>query len=259
VAVEGTTKNYGWVKPVIQGSPSTWGGFLNTDLDAIDALVFANQQGISPVGQGALWFTNTPPANWLLCQGQSLPHQSGGAYEALFAVIGYQFGGSGANFNLPNLQGRFPFGVTSPALPGAAGGAFAVTLATANLPAHAHPITDVAHNHTINQSVHGHGDPGHTHGVNDPGHAHTVPRVLLGSGVNIEPGSGFNQVTDSGTTSNASNISIQAAGTGIQPANANISLNASGTGLSTTQSIGSGAAFNVVPPYITINFIIRYQ
>jgi hypothetical protein len=41
--VETTTKNYAWVKPEIQHSPATWGGFLNNDLDSIDALVFANQ------------------------------------------------------------------------------------------------------------------------------------------------------------------------------------------------------------------------
>ena len=50
--VESATKNYGWIKPEVQHSPSTWGGFINNNFDAIDALVFANQQAAAPVGGG---------------------------------------------------------------------------------------------------------------------------------------------------------------------------------------------------------------
>jgi microcystin-dependent protein len=251
------TPNYGWTQPDVGGDASVWGTDLNNDLALIDAQVFANEQATVMVGCITMYGGAVAPVNWLLCQGQSLA--TTGIYAALFGIIGYTFGGSGANFNLPNLQGRFPLGVTGAAAP-SSGGNFSNTLALANLPSHAHSITDVAHNHGINQSVHGHGDPGHAHSISDPGHAHNVPRVLLGSGVNIQPGSGFNQVTDEVTSTNASGINAtNAAGTGIQPANANISLNASGTGLSTTNATGSGAAFNVVPPYQTVNFIIRFQ
>ena len=41
--VEQTTQHYNWTKPEITKSASTWGGFLNADLDAIDAQVFTNQ------------------------------------------------------------------------------------------------------------------------------------------------------------------------------------------------------------------------
>lgn len=40
---------------------------------------------------------------WLLCDGRSLLAKD---YLFLFNVIGYSFGGSGANFNLPNPAGR---------------------------------------------------------------------------------------------------------------------------------------------------------
>ena len=46
----------------------------------------------------------TAPAGWLACDGQSL---STTTYAALFAAIGYSWGGSGANFNVPNLMSRF--------------------------------------------------------------------------------------------------------------------------------------------------------
>src|SRR4029077_16102506 len=159
--VETVTAHYGWVKPEIAHSPSTWGGFLNTDLDSIDALLFANQQGLVPIGAIQMFGGATAPANWLLCQGQSLA--TTGTYAALFAVLGYAFGASGANFNLPNLQGKFPQGATT--APGATGGASTVTLAAANLPAHTHTITQVAHTHTATQPPHVHPDPGHAHTI----------------------------------------------------------------------------------------------
>ena len=54
-------------------------------------------------------------------------------------------------------------------------------------------------------------------------------------------------------------VTVNPAGTGLQAANANVSLNASGTGITTTQNAGGGAAHNNLPPYLQINFIIRYQ
>ncbi|MGY6568442.1 MAG: phage tail protein, partial [Salinarimonas sp.] len=67
--------------------------------------------------------------------------------QALFALIGNAYGGSGPNtFNLPNLQGRVPLGVgTMPGgpnfLPGEVGGSLTTTLTVANLPAHIHSAT----------------------------------------------------------------------------------------------------------------------
>lgn len=40
---------------------------------------------------------------WLICDGRSLDKRR---YKKLFAKIGYNFGGSGNNFNLPNMAGK---------------------------------------------------------------------------------------------------------------------------------------------------------
>ena len=255
------TPNYGWVQPEVGASPTTWGAKLNADLALIDAQVYANQQAGSNIGDVKMFAGATAPTNWLICDGSSLA--TTGTYAALFAVIGYAWGGSGANFNLPNLQQKFPLGAGANPL-GESGGAFAVTLATANLPAHAHPITDVLHTHAGSQPAHTHPDPGHTHpasGSQDP-HAHTVPFVATGAGFgSFEPPSPAEGGGSTPTSTAQPNVyvTVGAATTGLQAAQPAITIGNAGTNLSTTQNTGSGAAFNVVPPFAAINFLIRYQ
>ena len=53
----------------------------------------------------------TPPSGFLYCDGSSYGNISnfpaGGQYQDLFNAIGYQYGGSGQNFNVPDLRGEF--------------------------------------------------------------------------------------------------------------------------------------------------------
>ena len=44
-----------------------------------------------------------PNSDWLFCGGQSLAIAD---YQALYNIIGFNYGGSGSNFNLPDLRGR---------------------------------------------------------------------------------------------------------------------------------------------------------
>jgi hypothetical protein len=60
--------------------------------------------GIVPVGSVFYFARTTRPDGYLICNGASL---STTTYSALFAIIGYTFGGSGASFNLPDLRGEF--------------------------------------------------------------------------------------------------------------------------------------------------------
>lgn len=83
------------------------------------------------------------PAGWIQCQGQSLPITGN---QALFAVIGNQFGGDGkTNFNVPDLRGRAAIGAYTGGIPGPAnytqgkaGGAETVVLTAAQVPTHIH-------------------------------------------------------------------------------------------------------------------------
>jgi microcystin-dependent protein len=276
------TPNYGWTQPNIGGDASVWGNELNNDLALIDAQVWSNEQGVAPVGTVVMFAGPTAPANWFLCQGQSL---STTTYAALFNVISYNFGGSGTNFNLPNFVSRFPEGAVS--VGGGSGGAATATLAIANLPSHNHAVTisdpshyhgavnDPGHTHGVNQTGHSHGDPGHTHGASagDSGtHSHGSSLMrFVGSGGTYGINLGPNVNIGNTDPSNAPgvNVTINGANTGIQPANANVSIALAGTGITntsaavtgvtaTTAAVGSATPISTLPPFLNINFIIRY-
>jgi microcystin-dependent protein len=59
----------------------------------------------NPVGTLLDYAGATAPSGYLMCDGRSL--STAGTYAALFAVIGYAYGGSGASFNIPDFRGRF--------------------------------------------------------------------------------------------------------------------------------------------------------
>ena len=72
----------------------------------------ANLTGIEGVNTGIVvpWGSAAIPSGFLLCDGTSYATS---AYAALFAVIAYTYGGSGANFNVPDLRDRTICGVSS--------------------------------------------------------------------------------------------------------------------------------------------------
>lgn len=57
-----------------------------------------------PIGAILEWFTETVPDGFKECNGDSLAVAS---YPVLFSILGYYFGGSGANFNIPDTRGLF--------------------------------------------------------------------------------------------------------------------------------------------------------
>tara|TARA_R110000822_G_scaffold54998_10_gene140248 strand:- start:3611 stop:4648 length:1038 start_codon:yes stop_codon:yes gene_type:complete len=81
--------------------------------------------GAAPIGSVIMWAGTSAnaPSTYAVCNGASL--STTGTYAALFAVIGYRYGGSGANFNLPdfhsnvlNPTGSVPVGISvNPTVP----------------------------------------------------------------------------------------------------------------------------------------------
>jgi microcystin-dependent protein len=58
-----------------------------------------NNRGEAPVGMIAR-YDFAAPTNWLSCDGAT---KSATTYPALFAVIGYEYGGSGDDYTLPTV------------------------------------------------------------------------------------------------------------------------------------------------------------
>lgn len=58
----------------------------------------------NPAGTVIMFATDGVPTGYLECDGSSI---STTTYATLFAVISYEYGGSGASFNIPDLRGQF--------------------------------------------------------------------------------------------------------------------------------------------------------
>jgi microcystin-dependent protein len=90
------------------------------------------------VGEIRMFAGNFAPAGWMFCEGQLL---SIAENETLFQLIGTTYGGDGqTTFGLPDLRGRLPIHQGNGFVLAETGGAEAVTIAAAQLPAHQHPL-----------------------------------------------------------------------------------------------------------------------
>ena len=265
---ETTTTNYGWTMPDPGASANTWGATLNATTQKVDAQVFATQtagaQGAVPVGAVTMFAGSAAPANWLLCNGQSLA--TTGTYAALFAILGYAFGGSGANFNLPDLQTRFPVGVGAGFALAATGGAATVTLDATMIPPHSHTATQAAHGHAATQAAHAHGiaTGSHSHTLSTGTHSHSIPTQILtaAGGGNATAGAGW-AFSSSVRTDTAGNLGGNTDTAGNLGGNTDTQAPAitvpTAQPAITVANTGGGAAHLNVPPYLAINFIIKFQ
>lgn len=100
-----------------------------------------------PSGAMFMWPTATPPAGYLACLGQAVSRVTYAALNTLASAAGYAGlwgpGDAVTTFNVPNMQGMFPAGVSGSdatfAL-GATGGEKTHVLITAEMPSHSHNV-----------------------------------------------------------------------------------------------------------------------
>lgn len=91
------------------------------------------------MGEIRMMSFNFAPKGWALCNGQFMPINQN---QALFALLGTQFGGNGqTTFALPDMRGRVPVHTGPQCGPvGNSGGLESVTLGVQHLPAHTHVL-----------------------------------------------------------------------------------------------------------------------
>ncbi len=266
------------------GSDVDISGSLDVSSDAIfrsDVYVYGNLYG-GITGELRMWAGATSPFGWLLCDGAAISRTT---YSRIFSVIGTTYGiGDGlTTFNIPDFRSRSAIGTGQGAglsnrVLGATGGAETHVLSSAEMPSHAHSITDPGHTHTATVTDPGHThtanvtDPGHTHNnyLTDDGHTHTQETTnddYNNSGTNPP---GFS--ADSAGTKVWENISTSMTGvtitnvsntTGISVTNTPSTTgttitNASAfTGIIATNSTGGGDPHNNMHPFLSVNFIIK--
>lgn len=221
-----------------------------------------------PVGVSMEWYTNTPPTNWLLCDGSFVQISD---YPELFEVLGTTFGGNGTtDFALPNRKGRMGIGYDSNdtdfARIGRVGGSKEHTLTVSELATHTH----IQNAHTHTQSAHTHTLNSHTHSFsattsNRGAHTHTgrylgmnvssggVGSYLLRRISNDDSYAGTSQITNS-----AGNHTHTVSGTtGGASGNTSSTTATNNSTTATNQNTGDSEPFSILNPYFVVNYIIK--
>ena len=110
-----------------------------------------------PTGSIVAWPTNTAPTGWIICDGFAASSNGGNGYStttfaALFAVIGYTYGGSSGTFYPPDLRGRVPVGRDANQAEfddlNEKSGSKTHTLTTSEIPSHDHAISATQNTNT---------------------------------------------------------------------------------------------------------------
>lgn len=207
---------------------------LITLQNELNILVEKNKRIIGSITPSILL---NPPINYLICNGQSLLTTQ---YQSLFNIIGYNYGGSGLNFNLPDFRSYYILG----------GNNNINNLAFSNLFS-GNGTIGATNNYLKFGSVFPSGFPllteicNHTHKIFDFGHSHygwteDQPFASVGTEGFIKKA---NQDGNFNVGSSKTGIVIQSNGTNIQQ----------------TDTISGLNGVNITPPFFSINFLICYN
>ena len=223
------------------------------------------QNALPPVGTIAPYAGTSAPTGWLLCNGGAIS----GTYTGLIALVGA---------NTPNLKGKFLVGLDSTVSDfdglsnaidsiGDTGGVATVTLTSAQsgVPAHSHPNTATASSTSTS-----------TTSITDPTHRHSFSGTTDGTSITVDQGfpgtggaAGFGTYTSIDATNSGANITnphshtfsgnTAYVGTGIS---ASTSTSTSTTVTMSNQNnttANAASAHTNVPPYYTVNYIIKHD
>jgi len=201
--------------------------------------------------------TKSDPDGWVICDGRTRT-VTDSRYAVIAPLLNTVLGATTNTANSitpPNLIGKFLYGSSDPTIVNETGGNPTAILNSNNMPQHTHAVNESAHTHTIT-------DNGHTHTITDPGHSHggyvNFPNVTgstsnpLKSTYTSARSLNFDTSITITTDSKKTDISVASASTGIRlgSASTGITVNNAGQAMPT--------AFSIMPPYVTINYIMKY-
>ena len=203
-------------------------GGLPYDTTVLVSDLSAAVAGASGTGDMKIWPTASAPSGWAFCDGTSY---TTAAQADLFAVIGYTFGGSGANFNVPDLRGRVIIGKDN------MGGASANRITDTE----ADTLGGVEGAETVTLDS-----------TTMPAHTHTA------SGTTVSSGTHTHEIVTWNDGGGSSGGKVRGAEGSVKPSDYTESDGAhTHTYSHTTDSTGSGNAHANVQPYIALNFVIK--
>ena len=188
---------------------------------------------------------STVPTGYLLCDGSAVSRTT---YATLYAVIGDTFGaGDGSTtFNLPDLGGRVPLGVSQSHALGTTGGSETVTLTESELPAHVHEVPQHGHADTIGATT-----PAFSHSITQPVFKYNKPNTGGQGGTLSGPTASYNS-TNTATATRSTNVAVSAHAAAACTMSGSVS-NASAFDSDTE---GGSLAHNNMQPFIAMTYII---
>lgn len=181
------------------------------------------------------WGGTFAPVGFHYCNGQSLQVNQN---QALYSIIGNQFGGNSTAFNLPNFIGRFPIGAGNTGswgnfITGQSGGTANTSLTVANLP---------PHNHTANVT-------GGTVSVSVAASQTQATQPQPTAGAFLAQG------YEGSSLVSPVDIYVPSTDTGTKVALGGVSGSVAGLAVSIGNT-GNGVPFTNIPPYQVIQYII---
>ena len=186
------------------------------------------------------------PENYLFCDGSTVSRTT---YATLFDVIGTTFGaGDGSTtFNVPDLSGRVPLGVSQAHALGSTGGSETVTLTESELPAHTHEVPQHGHADTIGATT-----PAFSHTITQPVFKYNSPgthATVVNHGATAKT---IYNTTNTATATRSTNVAVTAHAAATCTTGGSIDNKAAFD----TDSVGGGSAHNNMQSYFTLNYII---